>query len=165
MLDNFLIIYIIFSRISELILSYINTKNLMNRGGKEYYSSHYFLIVIFHIIFIIYFLILSLKTVQINLTFLYLFIILQFVRYKVIYDLGKYWTTRIIVIEDEPLVKRGLYKYFRHPNYAVVLVEIILICLIFSEFTALIFFSLIKLILISIRINYENKANSRRRFD
>lgn len=165
MLDNFLIIYIIFSRISELILSYINTKNLMNRGGKEYYSSHYFLIVIFHIIFIIYFLLLSLKTIQINLTFLYLFIILQFVRYKVIYDLGKYWTTRIIVIEDEPLVKRGLYKYFRHPNYAVVLAEIILICLIFSEFTALIFFSLIKFILISIRINYENKANSRRRFD
>ncbi len=163
MIDNFLIIYIIFSRIFELILSKINTKNLINNGASEHYSSHYFLIVFFHIIFIVYFLYLSFKTLQIDLKFLTFFIFLQFIRYKIIYDLGKYWTTRIIVMEKEPLVKNGLYKYFKHPNYLIVLIEVMTVCLIFSDYLALLIFTIVKSFLLLVRIKYEDKANFKRR--
>ncbi len=163
MIDNFLIIYIIFSRIFELILSKINTVNLINNGASEHHSSHYILMVFFHIIFIVYFLALSLKTLQIDFKFLIFFVFLQFIRYKIIYDLGKYWTTRIIVLEKEPLIKNGLYKYIKHPNYLVVLAEIMTVCLIFSDYLALLIFTFIKSILLFIRIKYEDKANLKRR--
>ena len=90
--------------------------------------------------------------------YLYVFFIVQIFRYKIIYDLGKYWTTRILVIK-EPLIKTWMFKYLRHPNYLVVFLEVILVCLFFNDFFSLILFSLINLVLISIRIFYEEKAN------
>ena len=58
--------------------------------------------------------------------------------------------------------KKGIYKYLKHPNYIVVFIEIFLICLIFYDYPGLLFFSFINLVLISIRIYYEEKANKNR---
>ena len=94
-----------------------------------------------------------------NLSFeyLYLFIIIQILRYKIIYDLGVYWTTRILVI-NKPLIKTWIFKYFRHPNYIIVFCEIVLVCLFFNDYYSLLFFSIVKLILICIRIFFEEKS-------
>ena len=83
-------------------------------------------------------------------------------RIKVIYDLGEYWTTRIIVLESKKLVKTGIYKYLKHPNYVVVFFEVIFLCLFFGDYIALIFFSVVKSLLLTVRIYYEEKANSNR---
>lgn len=161
-IGNFLVLYIIISRVFELILSYINTKNLIQKGAKECYREHYKFIVMFHLIFVFYFLYKSLHITNLNLYFFYLFILLQFIRYKVIFDLGKYWTTRIIVLESVPLLKNGMYKYFKHPNYFVVLLEIFFVCIIFQDISAMVVFLSIKIILLKIRISCENKANKNR---
>ena len=161
-IGNSLILYIILSRVFELILSYINTKNLLQRGAKEYYSGHYKFIVMFHLVFVFYFLFKSLYLTSLNLYFIYLFILIQFIRYKIIFDLGKYWTTRIIVLDSEPLLKKGIYKYFKHPNYIVVLLEIFLICMIFEDPQALVVFLVLKIILLKIRVSCEEKANRNR---
>ena len=162
MVDTYLMIYVIFSRLFELVLSKKNTKRLLKEGAKEYFEFHYKFIVLFHIIFVSYFLIKSFFNTSINIQYLYLFFFLQILRYFIIYELGKFWTTRILVI-NKPLVKTWIFRYLRHPNYIVVFLEITLICLFFNDFYSLFFFSTINSILICIRVYYEEKANKFRK--
>ena len=151
-------VYIIFARFFELVLSKKNTTKLLQKGAKEYYRFHYKFIVLFHIVFIIFFLAKSFSNSIFDIQYLYFFFIVQIFRYKIIYDLGEFWTTRILVI-NKPLVKTWMFRYLRHPNYIVVFLEVILICLFFNDFYSLIVFSVINMILIAIRIFYEEKAN------
>ena len=162
MIDNYLIFYIILCRLFELLLSRRNTSKLLKEGGVEYYKNHYKYIVFFHVIFVFFFLIKSMNVTDVNIEYLYAFFVLQLLRYKIIFDLGFLWTTRIIVI-DKPLVKTFLFKYLKHPNYVVVILEIILVCLFFDDLLALIFFTFFNSILICIRIFYEEKANKFRK--
>ena len=114
--------------------------------------------------FIIYFLIKSFQIIEIDNKLLIIFFFIQVLRYKIIFDLGKNWTTRIIVSKNIPLVKTGFYRFLKHPNYVVVYIEVFLICLIFYDYRALLIFTLLNQILILVRIYYENKANGLRKF-
>ena len=160
--DFLLISYLIICRIVELLISRRNTTRLIKEGAKEFFPFHYKFLVLFHITFIIYFMIKSFDNIDLNYKCIFLFIFIQLIRFKIILDLGKYWTTRIIVVEKKKLIKTGLYRFFRHPNYIVVFFEIILICIIFNDYEALLYFSLINTILIFIRIYYEERANKNR---
>lgn len=160
--DFLLISYLIICRIVELLISRRNTTRLIKEGAKEFFPFHYKFLVLFHITFIIYFMIKSFDNIDLNYRCIFLFIFIQLIRFKIIFDLGKYWTTRIIVVEKKKLIKTGLYRFFRHPNYIVVFFEIILICIIFNDYEALLYFSLINTILIFIRIYYEERANKNR---
>ncbi len=160
--DFLLITYLVICRIIELLISKRNTARLIKEGAKEFFPSHYKFLVLFHITFIVYFIIKSFDNIDLNFRYIFLFFFFQLIRFKVIFDLGKYWTTRIIVVEKKKLIKTGLYRFFKHPNYIVVFFEIILICLIFNDYTALLYFSLINTILIFIRIYYEERANKNR---
>ena len=162
MIDTYLMVYIVICRIFELILSNKNTKKLIINGAIEHYKHHYIFIVIFHFIFILFFLIKSIYNTSFNIEYFYVFTLVQFLRYKIIYDLGEYWTTRILVI-NKPLVNTWLFKYFRHPNYIVVFLEVVLVCLIFNDYISLFIFSTINTALIFVRIFFEEKANSFRR--
>ena len=160
--DFLLISYLIICRIVELLISRRNTTRLIKEGAKEFFPFHYKFLVLFHITFIIYFMIKSFDNIDLNYRCIFLFIFIQLIRFKIIFDLGKYWTTRIIVVEKKKLIKTGLYRFFIHPNYIVVFFEIILICIIFNDYEALLYFSLINTILIFIRIYYEERANKNR---
>ncbi len=162
MIDTYLMIYLVFSRFFELLLSKKNTNRLLREGAVECYKFHYKFIVLFHITFISFFLIKSFSNTKINIEYLYIFFLIQILRYKIIYELGRFWTTRIMVI-NKPLIKTWLFRYLRHPNYIVVFLEVFLVCLFFDDFVSLFFFSTINLILICIRIFYEEKANKFRR--
>jgi len=115
-------------------------------------------IILFHIVFIVFFLAKSFSNSIFNINYLYVFFIVQIFRYKIIYDLGEFWTTKILVI-NKPLVKTRMFRYFRHPNYLVVFLEVILVCLFFNDFYSLIVFSVINSVLIATRIFFEEKAN------
>ena len=155
-------VYIIFARIFELFLSKKNTTKLLQEGAREYYEFHYKFIVLFHIIFILFFLAKSFSGSTYNIYYLYIFFIVQIIRYKVIYDLGEFWTTRILVI-NKSLIKTWMFRNLRHPNYIVVFLEVMLVCLFFNDFFSLVVFSIINLILIGVRVFYEEKANKFRR--
>ncbi len=162
LIGNFLIIYLIFARLIELRLSHNNTKKLLGLGAKEFFPFHYKFIVLFHTFFLIYFFINSFFVDDMDFYLLLVFFFIQILRYKTLTDLGEYWTTRIIVLENAPLTSNGIYKYLKHPNYIIVFIEVFLICLIFYDYLALVFFSSVNLFLLSIRIYYENKANKQR---
>ena len=52
------------------------------------------------------------------------FAALQALRLWVLATLGRRWTTRILVVPGESLVRRGPYRLFKHPNYTIVAAEI-----------------------------------------
>jgi methyltransferase len=41
-----------------------------------------------------------------------------------ILSLGPFWTFRVIVVPDVPLIRRGPYRWLRHPNYVGVIGEL-----------------------------------------
>ena len=91
------------------------------------------------------------------------FAALQLGRLWVIASLGRYWTTRIIVPPDRPPVSRGPYRFFRHPNYLIVVAEIAILPLAFGAMTIAAVFSAANLALLARRIAIEERALAPRR--
>jgi methyltransferase len=83
------------------------------------------------------------------------------VRLWVLASLGRRWTTRIIVMPGESLVKSGPYRFVQHPNYWVVIGEILVLPLAFGLIWFTLVFSLLNLALLRVRIGAENKALGR----
>jgi len=79
----------------------------------------------------------------------------------VLITLGPRWTTRIIVLPDAPLVKRGPYRFVNHPNYAVVIAEIAVLPLVFGLWQVALVFTLLNAAVLTIRIRKENEALGR----
>ena len=72
--------------------------------------------------------------------------------------LGRRWTTRIIVVPGEQRVRRGPYRFLAHPNYAVVVAEILVLPLAFGLVAYAIAFSVMNGVLLAIRIPAETAA-------
>ncbi len=86
------------------------------------------------------------------------FLLVQPLRYWAIFSLGINWNTRVLVMPGEKLVSSGPYRYFPHPNYFVVVVEVLTFPLIFGAWITAIVFSLLNAALLFIRIRTENRA-------
>jgi len=116
----------------EELYSARNTKGLLAAGGREEAGAYYPVVAATHLAWIasLFFLIPPDAIVLWPLIAYYL--VLQIVRYWVIASLGRYWTHRIITLPDAPIVARGPYRYLRHPNYAVTIVETLVLPLAFG---------------------------------
>jgi len=154
---------VVLQRLGELWLSRQNTIYLLANGGKEVGGGHYPLFVILHgswLIALTYW-IWSMTPVT-NLSLIIVFLILQAGRVWVISALGKYWTTRIIVDDKAPLIKSGPYRFVRHPNYIIVILEIGVLPLALGAWWIAIIFSILNGVLITYRIRIEDAANQAR---
>jgi methyltransferase len=156
----FFIAFIVILRIAELLLSKMNELWLLQRGAVEYGKKHYLLIVAMHILFLISLLIEYdiQQPAKYSSCFLIFYLALLALKVWVISSLGKFWNTKIFHITGYPLVKKGPYKYIKHPNYIIVIAEIAVIPLIFHLFYTAVIFTLLNAILLSVRISEENKA-------
>lgn len=150
-------------RIAELILATRNTKALLHRGAIEIGKDHYPLIVLFHATWLVVIAVWLPQPPTIYAIPLACFIILQAARIWVIATLGPYWTTRIITLEGAPLVRRGPYRYLRHPNYVVVALEVFTLPLVFGETAVALICAGINLALLFWRIRVEETALNARR--
>jgi len=152
--------FIILLRIAELILSRRNEIWLLQNGAIEYGQKHYPYIVALHVLFIVSLIIEYSITQTASLSLFFLVLYLLFVLFKalVISSLGKFWNTKIYHIPDFPLMKNGVYKYIKHPNYLIVIAEIAIIPLVFHLYYTAIAFTVLNAIILSIRIKEENKV-------
>jgi methyltransferase len=158
-----ILVLVALQRIGELWYAERNTTALKARGGREYGRGHYPLIVVLHAAWLI--------AIAIGIRFdsavrvlpLVLFLLVEALRVWVLATLGPYWTTRIITVPDEPLVRRGPYRFVRHPNYLVVVAEIALLPLVFGQVTNAIAFSALNGVLLARRIRVEDAALQPRR--
>jgi methyltransferase len=89
---------------------------------------------------------------------LLIYVVLQGFRIWVMWTLGARWTTRIIVLPGEPLVRRGPYRLLPHPNYAVVAGEIALLPLVLGLPLLTLIFTVLNAAVLAIRIRAENRA-------
>ena len=155
---------VILQRFAELVLSARNVRTLKAEGGIETGQEHYKYIVLLHTAFFI-----SMITEflvrrssgnlsEISYLFLVFFIFLQLIRAWVILSLGKYWNTRIIRVPGSNLVETGPYRFMRHPNYAVVSLEIICLPMIFGLIYTAVIFTVLNSVVLFFRIREEEKA-------
>ena len=152
--------FVILLRIGELVLSKSNEKWLLRNGAVEYGQKHYPFIVALHALFIIS--VIFEYSRQSNPTYslfsIIFYVVLLAFKAWVILSLGKFWNTRIYHISNFPLIKKGPYRYFKHPNYLIVIAEIAVIPLIFNLYYTAITFSLLNAIVLFTRIKEENIA-------
>ena len=152
--------FVTLERLVELIHSRRNTRRLIARGAQEHGAGHYPLIVAVHAFWLG--ALWSLAPPRpIDGFWLALFILIELIRAWVLITLGPRWTTRIIVLPNEPLVTSGPYRFLNHPNYWVVAGEIAVLPLVFGLWTVAVIFSLLNAAVLSVRIREENRALSR----
>ena len=150
-------------RLVEVAYAERNTRALLARGAVEVGRAHYPLIVLLHAAWLVAILVFLPVDATIQWWALGLFISLQLARVWVIATLGPYWTTRIITLEGAPIVRRGPYRFVRHPNYLVVAGEIAILPLAFGEPLVAILFTLLNAAMLAWRIRQEDTALALRR--
>ena len=152
---NFIVFISLFiiQRISELFIARQNEKWLRAKGAKEYGKAHYPLIVLLHFLFILSLIFeYSQKKTEIDTLFLMMFIILLSAKIWTIASLGKYWNTKILRISGMAPVKKGPYKYLKHPNYIIVVCEFIVVPMVFHLYWTALIFSALDGVVLFIRI-------------
>jgi methyltransferase len=157
------IAYLVVARLIELFHAQSNTRRLLASGAVEHGRSHYPLIVALHALWIAALLVAVPRYASPDMILLGLFGLLQIARVWVIASLGRYWTTRILTLPSAPLVRRGPYRFIRHPNYLVVALEIPVLSGAFHAWWLALGFGLANLAILSWRIRTENLALAPRR--
>lgn len=153
---------VIVQRLSELVIAKRNTKALMAAGAVEHGATHYPVIVLLHTAWLAAMLYTALQAPPINYYLIAVFLLLQAGRVWVLTTLGRYWTTRIIMVPNAPMIKRGPFRFVRHPNYLVVALEIIVLPLAFGQVELAVGFGLANLAVLAWRIRAEERANAPR---
>ena len=149
-------------RLVELLLSRRHERLLRARGAVERGRGHYPLIVALHALWLLSTLVEGLLGGPDPPAYwplpLALFLLVQPLRYWAIFSLGEFWNTRILVVPKTKLLRRGPYRYLRHPNYVVVAVEIFTFPLVFGAWVTAVVFSTLNAALLYVRIKSENRA-------
>jgi methyltransferase len=156
--------FVIVQRLSELALSHRNARWMRARGAVEAGKRHYGFAVVLHTAFLASLLI---EVVMLNrhaaawwwIPFS-AFVLAQGLRYWCIATLGRFWNTRILVLPGASVVRRGPYRFLRHPNYLAVIIEFIAIPLVFQAYLTALVFSLLNALFLFVRIPAEENALS-----
>ena len=152
--------FLILQRLSELYVSSRNEKWLLSQGAVQYGQSHYPYMVAMHTLFIV-----SIIAeyfwgdhAEFSSTFLLLFLLVLSFKFWALSSLGKFWNTKIYRVPGVYPIKKGPYKIFKHPNYGEVVCEIAIIPLVFNLYYTAIIFSLLNVVMLTVRIREENRV-------
>lgn len=149
-------------RLLELVLARRNERVARAKGAVERGRGHYPFMVALHSLWLV-------STLGEGLlrgpglpgywpVALAFFLLVQPLRYWAILALGYRWNTKILVVPGEKLVATGPYKFVPHPNYIVVVTEILALPLIFGAWTTALVFTVLNAVLLTVRIREENRA-------
>lgn len=158
-----LIIAVALERVAELVLSARNLAWSRARGGVEFGAHHYPAMVALHTALLVGCLV---EPVTLHRPFLpalgwpMLVVVLagQSLRWWCIATLGHQWNTRVVVIRGAPLVMRGPYRYFSHPNYVAVVLEGVALPLVHTAWITACVFTMLNAALLRTRVKVENAA-------
>ena len=151
-------------RLLELVLARRNERKARAKGAVERGRGHYPFIVVLHSLWLISTLVEGALrgpglppywTVP-----LALFLFVQPLRYWAIFSLSESWNTKVLVVPGSKPVKRGPYRYLNHPNYVVVVVEILALPLVFGAWVTALVFTALNAAVLFVRVREENKART-----
>jgi len=149
---------VIAQRIVELAWARRNTRRLLARGAVEVGARHYPLFIALHGGWLLAIATTVDPATPINWSWAVGYLLIEGARLWVMVSLGAYFTTRIITLPGAALVRRGPYRYVAHPNYMVVVAEIIALPMIFGAVWIAVVFSLLNAALLFHRIRLESAA-------
>lgn len=149
-------------RLLELGLSRRNERLVRSKGAVEWGRGHYPFMVALHVSWLVATLVEGVLRGP-GLPFywpapLALFLLAQPLRYWAILALGESWNTKVLVVSGAKPVRHGPYRYLDHPNYVVVVVEILTFPLIFGAWVTALAFTILNAVLLFVRIREENHA-------
>lgn len=148
--------FLIMQRLSELAIAKRNTAALLKQGAYEVGASHYPAMVAMHSLWIACLLFFGFDQ-GVSYGWLAVFSALQALRIWILVSLGPRWTTRIIIL-PKPLVAKGPFKYLRHPNYTLVVAEIIVAPMVLGLVWVAAVFTVLNAAMLWVRIGAEDKA-------
>lgn len=148
--------FLILQRLSELVIAKRNTARLLAQGAVEHGAAHYPAMVAMHAAWVAALVVFGWDN-PVSWPWLAVFALLQMFRVWILTTLGPRWTTRIIVL-PEPLVARGPFRYFRHPNYMLVVAEIIIAPMVLGLVWVAALWTVLNAAMLWVRIRAENRA-------
>lgn len=156
------ILIVIFQRFAELIVARRNERWLLAQGAYEVGAKHYPHMLALHTSFFIV-LLLEITWKKPSLSplfpiFFLLFVIVQGLRIWCIHSLGRFWNTKIFILPDAPVIRKGPYRFMRHPNYCIVSLEILLLPFMLQAYFTAFIFTVLNAIILSVRIPIEERA-------
>ena len=162
MLFLIIIALVIVQRLVEVLIAKHNEKRMLAQGAYEVGASHYPYMLAMHISF---FVCLIVEVViwgqgysPLFLLLLAIFLVVQCLRVWCLTALGPFWNTKIIILPGANVVKKGPYVWMRHPNYAIVCTEILLLPLMFQAYFTAVIFTLLNIAMLRVRIPMEENA-------
>lgn len=153
---------VVLQRAAELWLCLRNRRAMIARGGREFFPESYPVMAALHALFLV-----SLaweshpwRPPANPATYACLgsLALVTALRYWTIAALGARWTTRIVVVPGNKVVRSGPYRHIRHPNYVVIVLEFLLLPLLLRAPFTLAAFSLANLLVLRRRIRLEEGA-------
>jgi methyltransferase len=155
-------------RLVELVVAEHNRRWSAERGGTEFGSRHYPVMVILHTGLLAGCL---LEVIALHRPFppalgfsmVALVVAAQVLRWRCITTLGHQWNTRVIVVPGAARITGGPYRFLPHPNYVAVIVEGFALPLVHSAWVTAVVFTVLNAALLKTRLAVENKALARLR--
>jgi methyltransferase len=156
-------VFVLIQRGAEELYSARNTRLLIAAGAREVGQDFYPVVAGTHLAWIAALFFLIPPQAPILWPLIDYYLALQLVRYWVIASLGRYWTHRVITIADAPVVVRGPYRYLRHPNYAVTIIETLVLPLAFGALALGLIMAALWWTVLAYKIRLEDTALDARR--
>lgn len=158
-----LVVAVGLERLAEVVVSQRNAAWAFERGGVETGRGHYPVMVVLHVALlagcVLEVLLLDRPFVPLlGWAMLAVVVASQVVRWWCIAALGRQWNTRVIVVPGLPLVRSGPYRFLRHPNYVVVVVECAALPLVHGAWLTALVFTVADAALLATRIRTEEQA-------
>ena len=155
---HLLILLVAAQRLGELLYARRNERRLRVAGGVEYGAGHYPVLVGLHTAWLVALFLSVAPGTPILWAPLVGYLLLQGLRVWTLASLGGFWTTRVIVVPGAELVRRGPYRFIRHPNYVIVALEVPVLPLVFGLWPLAVGFGLANLAVLAWRIRVEERA-------
>ncbi|WP_421844666.1 isoprenylcysteine carboxyl methyltransferase family protein [Mycobacterium sp.] len=158
-----LILAVAVERLAELVVARRNARWSFAHGGKEFGRPHYAVMVILHSTLLVGCII---EPAALHRPFIpwlgwpmvAVLFLSQGLRWWCVTSLGPRWNTRVIILPNQPLVRRGPYRWLNHPNYVAVVVEGFALPLVHTAWLTALSFTVANAILLTVRLRVENSA-------
>jgi methyltransferase len=155
---HLLLLLVAAQRLGELLHARRNDRRLRAAGGVEYGAGHYPVLVGLHTGWLVAMFLSVDPGTPVLLGPLAGYLLLQGLRVWTLASLGGFWTTRVVVVPGVALVRRGPYRFIRHPNYLIVALEVPVLPLVFGAWPLAVGFGLANLAVLAWRIRVEERA-------
>jgi methyltransferase len=150
-------------RVAELVVSQRHLRWARERGALEAGQGHYPAMVMLHVALLLGCLV---EVDALGRPFeawvgwpmLVVVAAAQALRWWCIRTLGPQWNTRVVVVPGLPLVRRGPYRWLRHPNYVAVAAEGLALPLVHGAWLTAVAFTTLNAGLLAVRIRCENSV-------